>query len=102
MCPGGALDKEGIMAMYLMPRDKAKVFIDEMFRMFDADGNGTVSFKVSFSDIYVLAQKLETFKTCKLFSLIVLKNEQCIWLLQKLYILSNTKDFKKLSRNFKL
>ena len=47
VCPGGALDKEGIMAMYLMPRDKAKVFIDEMFRMFDADGNGTVSFKVS-------------------------------------------------------
>ena len=76
VCPGGALDKEGIMAMYLMPRDKAKVFIDEMFRMFDADGNGTVSFKVSCW--YVLAQKLETFKTCKLFSLIVLKNAQCI------------------------
>lgn len=47
VCPGGSLDKEGIMAMYLMPRDKAKVFIDEMFLMFDADGNGTVSFKVS-------------------------------------------------------
>ena len=51
VCPSGALDKEGIMSMYLMPRDKAKVFIDEMFLMFDADGNGTVSFKVSSLDV---------------------------------------------------
>ena len=48
VCPSGALDKDGIMAMYLMPRDKAKVFINEMFYMFDADGNGIVSFKVSY------------------------------------------------------
>ena len=34
------------MQMYLMPRSQAKVFIDEMFMLFDADGNGTVSFKV--------------------------------------------------------
>ena len=45
-CPSGALTKEGIMQMYLMPRSQAKVFIDEMFMLFDADGNGTVSFKV--------------------------------------------------------
>ena len=46
-CPGGALDKEGIMSMYLMPRHQAQIFIDEMFGMFDVDGNGTVSFQVS-------------------------------------------------------
>ena len=34
------------MQMYLMPKSQAKVFIDEMFMLFDADGNGTVSFKV--------------------------------------------------------
>ena len=35
------------MSMYLMPRHQAQIFIDEMFGMFDVDGNGTVSFQVS-------------------------------------------------------
>ena len=46
MCPNGALDKEGIMELYAMPRKEAQVFIDQMFLMFDRDGNGTISFKV--------------------------------------------------------
>ena len=40
------------MQMYLMPKSQAKIFIDEMFKMFDADGNGTVSFKVRQLRIY--------------------------------------------------
>ena len=48
--PAGALDKEDIMAMYMMPRSKARLFIDEMFKVFDTDGNGTVSFKVIFNE----------------------------------------------------
>ena len=46
VCPNGALDKEGIMELYAMPRKEAQVFIDQMFLMFDRDGNGTISFKV--------------------------------------------------------
>ena len=44
--PNGAIDKEGIMELYAMPRKEAQVFIDQMFLMFDRDGNGTISFKV--------------------------------------------------------
>ena len=46
VCPSGNLDKEGIMSIYTMPRNEAQVFIDQMFLMFDKDGNGTVNFKV--------------------------------------------------------
>ena len=46
VCPSGHLDRENIMDMYAMPRRNAKIFIDQMFRLFDIDGDGTVSFKV--------------------------------------------------------
>jgi hypothetical protein len=46
VCPCGHLDRESITDMYAMPRRNAKIFIDQMFRLFDRDGDGTISFKV--------------------------------------------------------
>ena len=54
VCPTGVLTKEDIMQMYMMPKSQAKVFIDEMFTLFDADGNGTVCFKVIIVNTTVL------------------------------------------------
>ena len=53
VCSNGNLDKEGMMDMYAMPRREAKVFIDQMFLMFDKDGNGTISFKVGLGNSIV-------------------------------------------------
>ena len=46
VCPNGHLDRNSIFDMYAMPRRNAKVFVDQMFRLFDRDGDGTISFKV--------------------------------------------------------
>ena len=46
VCPSGHLDRDSIMDMYSMPRRNAKIFIDQMFRLFDRDGDGTINFRV--------------------------------------------------------
>ena len=47
-CPDGELGKDKILDMYTMilPVGNAKVFVDQIFRIFDKDGNGTIDFKV--------------------------------------------------------
>ena len=47
-CPNGQLSKDKIMEMYTMilPADNAKLFVDQIFRIFDKDGNGSIDFKV--------------------------------------------------------
>ena len=40
--------------MMTMIHRNAKVFIDQMFRLFDRDGNGKISFRVSSSSSWML------------------------------------------------
>lgn len=46
-CPDGQLSKEKILEMYTMilPAGNAKVFVEQIFRIFDKDGNGSIDFK---------------------------------------------------------
>merc|ERR1719219_3205684 len=46
-CPDGELGKDKILDMYsmILPVGNAKVFVDQIFRIFDKDGNGTIDFK---------------------------------------------------------
>jgi hypothetical protein len=52
VCPNGQLDRDSIFDMYAMPRRNAKVFVDQMFRLFDRDGDGTISFKVRILSLF--------------------------------------------------
>ncbi len=47
-CPDGTLSKGKILDMYsmILPAGNAQVFVDQIFRIFDKDGNGTIDFKV--------------------------------------------------------
>jgi len=46
-CPNGQLTKEKVLDMYsmILPVANAKVFVDQIFRIFDKDGNGDIDFK---------------------------------------------------------
>ena len=47
VCPSGSIDRQSIAEIYAMPRRNAEKFIEQMFRMFDRDGDGKISFRVS-------------------------------------------------------
>ena len=49
-CPSGKLRKNQVLDLYsmLMPDGDASVFVDQIFRIFDRDGNGSIDFKLSF------------------------------------------------------
>ena len=55
-CPNGQLSKDKIMEMYTMilPVENAKLFVDQIFRIFDKDGNGSIDFKVCQQFIHAL------------------------------------------------
>jgi len=46
-CPDGNLGKDKILDMYsmILPVKNATVFVDQIFRIFDKDGNGSIDFK---------------------------------------------------------
>ena len=46
-CPEGILDKERILKIYqqISPSGNARDFVDQLFRIFDKDGNGSIDFK---------------------------------------------------------
>ena len=46
--PDGKLKKEKMMEMYgaVLPTEKAKVFVDQIFLKFDSDKSDTIDFKV--------------------------------------------------------
>merc|ERR1719186_1078976 len=46
-CPSGRLKQEKVLEMYCMilPEGNALVFVDQIFRIFDKDGNGSIDFK---------------------------------------------------------
>ena len=46
--PDGKLKKEKMMEMYgaVLPPEKAKVFVDQIFQKFDSDKSDTIDFKV--------------------------------------------------------
>ena len=47
-CPTGQLVKEKVLEMYsmILPAGNAAVFVEQIFRIFDKDGNGSIDFKV--------------------------------------------------------
>ena len=49
-CPGGLLCQDKVLEMYTMilPEGNAKNFVEQIFRVFDKDGDGTIDFKVKF------------------------------------------------------
>ncbi|XP_040583468.1 neuronal calcium sensor 2 [Lepeophtheirus salmonis] len=46
-CPDGTLTKKKILEMYevILPNANSSLFVDQIFRIFDKDGNGTIDFK---------------------------------------------------------
>ena len=46
VCPTGNIDRNSIADIYAMPRRNAEKFIEQMFKMFDRDGDGEISFRV--------------------------------------------------------
>ena len=54
--PDGKLNKEKMMGMYasVLPPEKAKVFVDQIFLKFDSDKSDTIDFKVKIymNDLY--------------------------------------------------
>ena len=50
-CPGGLLCQDKVLEMYTMilPEGNAKNFVEQIFRVFDKDGDGTIDFKVTFA-----------------------------------------------------
>ena len=49
-CPHGELDKQKLFDMYclLLPPGIAKIFVDQLFTLFDEDKSGSIDFKVGF------------------------------------------------------
>ena len=47
-CPDGQLHKEKVLEMYkmILPEGNAVIFVDQIFRIFDEDANGSIDFKV--------------------------------------------------------
>ena len=61
-CPDGILDKTQVLDMYsmILPAGNANVFVDQIFRIFDKDGNGSIDFKVCTMNSIYSAQILFT------------------------------------------
>ena len=51
-CPGGELGKQKLQDMYglLLPPGIARVFVDQLFGLFDSDKSGSVDFNVGDND----------------------------------------------------
>ena len=47
MCPEGIMTKDNILDMYAMPKHRAKIFINQIFKLFDKEGLGFITFRVS-------------------------------------------------------
>ena len=52
-CPGGELDKEKLFDMYclLLPPGIARIFVEQLFTLFDGDKSGSIDFKVCSTSI---------------------------------------------------
>ena len=48
-CPRGVLERATLEGTYgsFLPEENSKIFVDQMFRVFDKDGDGSIDFKVS-------------------------------------------------------
>ena len=56
-CPSGRLKKDQISDLYsmLIPDGDSSVFVDQIFRIFDKDGNGSIDFTVSFDYYWIFS-----------------------------------------------
>ena len=46
VCPEGVMNRENILDMYAMPRHRAKLFANQIFKLFDKEGTGIINFRV--------------------------------------------------------
>ena len=47
VCPEGVMNRENILDMYAMPRHRAKLFANQIFKLFDKEGSGIINFRVT-------------------------------------------------------
>ena len=45
------MNRENILDMYAMPRHRAKLFANQIFKLFDKEGTGIINFRVKDSFI---------------------------------------------------
>ena len=55
-CPNCELDKQKVFDMYclLLPPGIARIFVDQLFTLFDGDKSGSIDFNVSFDELILL------------------------------------------------
>ena len=46
VCPLGLLTMDNIYDMYAMPKHRAKIFINQIFKLFDKNNSGEITFRV--------------------------------------------------------
>ena len=59
-CPCGVLERATLEGMYgsFLQEQNSKIFVDQMFRVFDKDGDGSIDFKVS-DDLFNITDRLK-------------------------------------------
>lgn len=58
-CPDGRMDRERMKVMFkaIMPEgDAGEVFLDQLFRIFDKDGDGSIDFKVGIQVLRIVLE----------------------------------------------
>ena len=53
VCPLGLLTMDNIYDMYAMPKHRAKIFINQIFKLFDKNNSGEITFRVRVGDINI-------------------------------------------------
>ena len=52
VCPEGVLTMDNVYDMYDMPKHRAKIFVNQIFKLFDKEGLGVITFRVYCCKMY--------------------------------------------------